>query len=134
MKSRHAKKVELPVAPTKEEIQAANLKVLKKIKVNEDNRDYTALTLHNSMHSFETYFFQYSDWLNISPEVILDGSHLKFRWGKVMEIQCNGANFILSHYKDYPSFAAAPVWERREALMKRIMLIAKDYQFPIEPC
>lgn len=120
--------------PTNEEIKAGHAKLISKIEANYDNKDYAPLTLHNAVHSFESYFYQYTDWLKVVPEVIMSYGLITFRWANVLDISCQGPNFAFKYSSSEKDDKVPSLYIRRDKLMEAIAEKAKNHKLPIDPC
>lgn len=115
--------------PTQEDIEKHHDKIIDLIKNNYDNRDISPLTLHNALHSFEKFFFQYTDWLKEMPECHCADGYILFKWADKLHIRAQGPNFTY-RWKGTQDIALY----RREELMKRLASYDVHYKFPISPC
>ncbi len=115
----------------KDLIEERHRSISKEITDNYDNKNLSPLTIHNSLHSFEKCFTQYSFYLKELPTVYLNYGQINFYW-KGLEIVCQGGNFRAKcTIKNSESGFSA--WMSR----KKLMAVLEAYfseKFPVPPC
>lgn len=118
------------IEPTEADIRAAHLKIIQSIKDRYDDKYITPLTIHNALHSFETYFQQYSYALKSVPMVDFNEKQIVFSWypkeGAAFRLSCQGPSFYWSCGPN------ASGWARRDAVMTAIKE-ALNVDLPVEP-